>query len=75
MWSLEFFIDLILPASLCPCGRVILYPKRVQEYFVVSKGGQSVRLTAYHLHVPTVFESGSLSLLEFLFFFFFFIEE
>jgi hypothetical protein len=35
---------------------------------MVGKGGQSVRLTAYHFHVPTVFESGSLSLLEFLYF-------
>jgi len=29
-----------------------------------SKGGQCVELTTFHLHVPNVFKSGSLSLLE-----------
>jgi hypothetical protein len=30
----------------------------------VSKGGRCIRLTSYHLHVPTVKKSGGLNLLE-----------
>ena len=35
-----------------------------QEYFLGCKGGRCVGLTPYHLHMPIVFKSGSLNLLE-----------
>ena len=37
---------------------------RYQEYFLGGLGGRCVRLTIYHLHVPSVLKSGSLNLLE-----------
>jgi hypothetical protein len=35
-----------------------------QEYFLGGKGGRCLRVTALHLHVPTVLKSGNLNLLE-----------
>ena len=57
MVSLQFFIYIILPAALCSSG-VDSTSKRneYQEYFLGEK--------PYHLHVPIVLKSGSLSLLE-----------
>jgi len=61
MKSLEFFIDIILPAAL-----MVLESNRYeyQEYFLRRRGGRLFGLQPYHLHMPTVLKSGSLNLLE-----------
>ena len=61
---LRFFIDLILPAALCSRGRLSVQYKWVPGIFLRGKGGRCVGLTIYHIHVPTVLKSGSLTLLE-----------
>jgi hypothetical protein len=43
-----FFIGIILPV------RIPEYRNEYQEYLPGGKGGQCIRLTTYHFHVPTV---------------------
>ena len=66
MVSMEFFIDIILPAALCPWGWLSLQQKWVPGIFtgggVKAAGAQGWQ--PYHLHVPNVLKSGSLILLE-----------
>ena len=59
MVSLEFFIDIVLPAALWPSASNI---NKYQEYFLGGEGGQCIQ--PYHLHVPIVVKSGSFNLLE-----------
>jgi hypothetical protein len=57
--SLEFFVDLILPAALSSWVDSASNRNEYQAYFQRSKGGQCVGLTI----LPIVWKSGSLSLL------------
>jgi hypothetical protein len=59
MVPLEFFIDAILTAALCPWGWFGFWQKLVPEIFPGTHSWQP-----YHLRVPTVLKSGSLNLLE-----------
>jgi len=45
--SLEFFIDVILPAVLWPWGDSASNRNEYQEYFLGSKGGWCVGLTTF----------------------------
>jgi hypothetical protein len=67
MVSLEFFIDIILPATLWLWGLLSLYHTWVPEIF---PGGGGLKTAGakgwqhYHLHVPTVLKFGSLNPLQ-----------
>jgi len=65
MASLEFFIDIILPAALWPSGRLSLQRKLVIGIFPWVKAANVLALQPYNLHVPNVLKSGSLKFLEF----------
>ena len=66
MVSLEFFIDIILPARMMAPGVDSASNRNeYQEYFLRSKGGRCLRLTTlYNLPVSIVLKSGSLKFLE-----------
>jgi hypothetical protein len=65
MVSIEFFIDIILPAALWRWCRLRPQKKWLARIFPeVVKAAGAYGWQRYHHHVPTVLKSGSLSLLE-----------
>ena len=65
MVSLEFFIDIILPAALCPWGSTQpLTEMSTRNISWGIKAAGAYGWQPYHLHVRIVLKSGSLTLLE-----------
>jgi len=64
MVSLEFFIDIILPAAIWPWGDSASNRNEYQEYLLEVKTAGAYGWQPYHLHMPIVLKSGSLNLLE-----------
>jgi len=65
MMSLEFFIDIILPAVIWPWGDSASNGNEYQQYFLGgAKASGAYCRQPYHLHVPIVLKSGNLNLLE-----------
>jgi hypothetical protein len=65
MVSLEFFVNIILPAALYSPGvDSASNRKEYQEYFLKVKEAGAKDCQPYHLHMPIVLKSGSLNLLE-----------
>jgi len=64
MVSLEFFIDIILPAGYDPEVDSASNRNEYQEYFLGVKAADAYGWQPYHLHVPIILKSESLSLLE-----------
>jgi len=60
----SIFIDIILPPHYDPEVDSASNRNGYQKYLLGGKRGPCVGLKPYHLHVPTVFMSGSLNLLE-----------
>ena len=65
MLSLEFFINVILPVALWPCGRLASTGSENQGKITCQiKVAGVYGCQTYHLHVPIVLKSGSLYLLD-----------
>jgi len=64
MVSLEFFIDIILPAALWPWADSDSNRNEYQVYFLGVKSVAAWGWQPYHLQVPIVLKSGSLKFLE-----------
>jgi hypothetical protein len=65
MVSLEFFIDIIIPAALFSCGvDSASSTNEYQECFLGVKAADAYSWQPQHLHVSIVMKSGSLNLLE-----------
>jgi hypothetical protein len=62
--SFEFFIAINIPASLWSWGRLSLQQKWVPGLFPGVKWAGAYGWQPYHIHVPTVLQSGILNLLE-----------
>ena len=60
----KFFIDIILPAALCPGVDSVSNRNEYQEYFLEGKSGRCVGLTTLPPSCGDCLESGSLNLLE-----------
>jgi len=62
--SLEFFVDIVLPAAICPWGWLSLWRKWVTRIYPGGKGGRCVELTNLQPSCAAVLKFGSLNLLE-----------
>jgi hypothetical protein len=55
-WGIAIFIDLILPAALCPWGHPSLKQKWVPGILPGGKDGRCVGPTTLNLHMPIVYK-------------------